>query len=86
MRSGWLAREPANWDAHTVFVDNRYVSDDVWYDDRGKAFQPQVHYLVGGATKMYGAGLCRLRAEDFGELSATTTCTGPAARIRPTCT
>ena len=34
----------------------------------GKPFQPQVHYCVGGATKLYGAALYRLRAEDFGEL------------------
>ena len=34
----------------------------------GEVFQPQVHYFVGGATKMYGAALYRLRAEDFGEL------------------
>ena len=34
----------------------------------GKPFQPQVHYFVGGATKLYGAALYRLRAEDFGEL------------------
>jgi choline dehydrogenase-like flavoprotein len=27
-----------------------------------------VHYFVGGATKLYGAALYRLRAEDFGEL------------------
>ena len=33
-----------------------------------KAFQPQIHYFVGGATKLYGAALYRLRAEDFGEL------------------
>ena len=32
-------------------------------------FQPQVHYFVGGATKLYGAALYRLRAEDFGELA-----------------
>ena len=31
-------------------------------------FQPQVHYFVGGATKLYGAALYRLRPEDFGEL------------------
>ena len=66
-RGGWLAREPANWDAHAVFVDNRYVSDDTWYDAKDKPFQPQVHYFVGGATKLYGAALYRLRAEDFGE-------------------
>ena len=33
-----------------------------------QAFQPQIHYFVGGATKLYGAALYRLRAEDFGEL------------------
>ena len=43
---------------------------DTWYDDDGKPFQPQVHYFVGGATKLYGAALYRLRAEDFGELDA----------------
>jgi len=67
-RGDWLAREPQNWQAHDVFVDNRYVSEDTWYDERGKAFQPQVHYCVGGATKLYGAALYRLREEDFGEL------------------
>ena len=34
----------------------------------GKPFQPQIHYFVGGATKLYGAALYRLRQEDFGEL------------------
>jgi len=67
-RGGWLAREPQNWQSHDVFVDNRYVSPDTWYDADDKPFQPQVHYYVGGATKLYGAALYRLRAEDFGEL------------------
>ncbi len=68
-RGDWLPREPQNWDAGDVFVDDRYISPDTWYDaDTAKAFQPQVHYFVGGATKLYGAALYRLRAEDFGEL------------------
>jgi choline dehydrogenase-like flavoprotein len=67
-RGDWLPREPENWLAQDVFVDNRYVSAETWYDERGEAFQPQVHYFVGGATKLYGAALYRLRAEDFGEL------------------
>jgi choline dehydrogenase-like flavoprotein len=67
-RGDWLKREIQNWDPTAVFVDNRYVSKDTWYDQSGKAFQPQVHYFVGGATKMYGAALYRLRKEDFGEL------------------
>jgi len=67
-RGGWLPHEPQNWLAHDVFVDNRYVSPDTWYDAGGKPFQPQIHYFVGGATKLYGAALYRLRAEDFDEL------------------
>jgi choline dehydrogenase-like flavoprotein len=67
-RGDWLPREPENWLAHNVFVDNRYVSEDTWYDENGTPFQPQIHYFVGGATKLYGAALYRLRREDFGEL------------------
>ena len=67
-RGDWLPREPSNWLAQDVFVENRYVSPDTWYDAKGKAFQPQVHYFVGGATKLYGAALYRLRPQDFGEL------------------
>jgi choline dehydrogenase-like flavoprotein len=67
-RGDWLKREALNWDAKAVFVENRYISPDTWYDRDGKAFQPQVHYFVGGATKLYGAALYRLRREDFGEL------------------
>jgi choline dehydrogenase-like flavoprotein len=67
-RGDWLPREPANWSASDVFVDNCYVSADTWYDEQGKPFQPQIHYFVGGATKFYGAALYRLRKEDFGVL------------------
>ena len=67
-RGDWLKREALNWDPTAVFVENRYISKDTWYDRSGKAFQPQIHYYVGGATKMYGAALYRLRKEDFGEL------------------
>jgi choline dehydrogenase-like flavoprotein len=67
-RGDWLPREAQNWDAEAVFVDNRYVSADKWFDSKGKPFQPQVHYFVGGATKFYGAALYRLRERDFGEL------------------
>ena len=67
-RGDWLPRQPQNWDTREVFVENRYISPDTWLDDRGTPFQPQVHYFVGGATKLYGAALYRLRKEDFGEL------------------
>jgi choline dehydrogenase-like flavoprotein len=64
-RGDFLPREMQNWDAEAVFVKNRYISTDTWYDERNKPFQPQVHYVVGGATKLYGAALYRLRKEDF---------------------
>jgi choline dehydrogenase-like flavoprotein len=64
-RGGFLPREKQNWDVTEVFVKNRYVSKDTWYDKDGKPFQPGVHYFVGGATKMYGAALFRLRQQDF---------------------
>ena len=55
------AREPQNWLAQDVFVDGRYVSPDTWYYADLTPFAPQVHYYVGGATKLYGAALYRLR-------------------------
>jgi choline dehydrogenase-like flavoprotein len=67
-RGDWLPREPENWDSKEVFVDNRYVPKETWYDEKDKPFQPGIHYAVGGATKMYGAALYRLRPQDFGEL------------------
>ena len=67
-RGDWLKREAENWDATAVFVQNRYISPETWYDRDGRPFQPQVHYFVAGATKMFGAALYRLRKEDFGEL------------------
>ena len=57
-----------NWDPQPVFIEGKYISTDIWTDSDGKPFQPQVHYFVGGATKLYGAALYRLRPQDFGEL------------------
>jgi choline dehydrogenase-like flavoprotein len=67
-RGDFLPREMDNWDPKPVFVDGKYISVDKWFDRDGKPFQPQVHYFVGGATKLYGAALYRLRPQDFGEL------------------
>ena len=67
-RGDFLPREMDNWSPEAVFVDGKYVSRDTWYDSAGTPFQPQVHYFVGGATKLYGAALYRLRPQDFGEI------------------
>jgi choline dehydrogenase-like flavoprotein len=67
-RGNFLPRETENWTPESVFVDGRYISPETWYDADGHPFQPQVHYFVGGATKLYGAALYRLRPQDFEEL------------------
>jgi choline dehydrogenase-like flavoprotein len=64
-RGGWLKREPDNWSAYEVFEKGRYVSKGTWRDKHGKEFQPGTFHYVGGATKMYGAALFRLREKDF---------------------
>ena len=69
-RGTFLTRELANWDAGPVFVDGKYISPDTWYDGAGTPFQPQVHYFVGGATKMYGAALYWLGPEGSGQSAA----------------
>ena len=67
-RGDWLPREAANWSVEEVFTANRYISPETWMGPDGKPFQPQVHYYVGGATKLFGAALYRLRQKDFGAL------------------
>ncbi len=67
-RGDFLPREMDNWNPDAVFVDGKYISHDRWFDSGGQPFQPQVHYFVGGATKLYGAALYRLRPQDFGDI------------------
>ena len=68
-RGDWLPREPQNWLGRATSSSTTATSRRTrGTTSDGKAFQPQVHYCVGGATKLYGAALYRLREEDFGEL------------------
>ena len=64
-RGDYLRRERENWDSKAVFVDARYQATETWYDSKGGAFQPGLHYYVGGNSKVYGAVLLRLRERDF---------------------
>jgi choline dehydrogenase-like flavoprotein len=68
-RGDYLPREKENWEPAPVFIEGRYVSPDPWKDADGNIFQPGVHYYVGGATKLYGAALYRLRPRDFDEVT-----------------
>jgi choline dehydrogenase-like flavoprotein len=64
-RGGYLPRERENWDTQAVFVDARYQASETWYGADGRTFHPGLHYFVGGNSKVYGAVLLRLRAQDF---------------------
>src|ERR1700689_4710845 len=65
-RGPFLPQEKLNWDTSAVFLDNRYHTKETWLDKDGKELHPQQSYFVGGQTKVYGAALFRMRAEDFG--------------------
>ena len=67
-RGEYLPREEANWSAEAVFVEGRYQADETWRDKDGGTFKPQLHYYVGGNSKVYGAALFRLRERDFEEV------------------
>jgi choline dehydrogenase-like flavoprotein len=64
-RGPFLPQEKLNWDTQAVFLDNRYHTKETWQDKDGKELHPQQSYYVGGQTKVYGAALFRMRAEDF---------------------
>ena len=67
-RGEYLPREEANWSSEEVFVKGRYQANERWLDAKGKPFAPQLHYFVGGNSKVYGGALFRMRERDFGEV------------------
>ncbi len=71
-RGDYLKREIDNWSVKAVFGQGRYRIKESWRDSAGKAFNPAMHYYVGGNSKVYGSALVRLRREDFGAMKHTT--------------
>jgi len=65
-RGDFLPQEKLNWDTSAVFIDNRYHTRETWRNKDGGDLHPQQVYCVGGQTKVYGAAMFRMRAEDFG--------------------
>jgi choline dehydrogenase-like flavoprotein len=65
-RGPFMPQEKLNWDTQAVFLDNRYHTKETWQDKDGNDLHPQQAYYVGGQTKVYGAAMFRMRAEDFG--------------------
>jgi choline dehydrogenase-like flavoprotein len=67
-RGDYLPRERDNWDSRAVFGDAKYAADETFYDLHDRPFRPELHYYVGGNSKVYGAALLRLLPADFGEV------------------
>jgi choline dehydrogenase-like flavoprotein len=67
-RGDFLPRERDNWNSRAVFGDGKYTADETFYDRRDRPFRPELHYYVGGTSKVYGAPLLRLLPADFGEV------------------
>ena len=67
-RGDFLPRERDNWNSQAVFGDAKYTADETFYDLHDRPFRPELHYYVGGNSKVYGAALFRLRPGDFGEV------------------
>ena len=65
-RGPFLPQEKLNWNTSAVFLENRYHTREVWHDKDDKELHPQQAYYVGGQTKVFGAAMFRMRAEDFG--------------------
>ena len=65
-RGPFMPQEKLNWSTSAVFLNNRYHTRETWHDKDGKDLHPQQAYFVGGQTKVYGAAMFRMRAEDFG--------------------
>ncbi len=65
-RGPFLPQEKLNWSTSAVFLANRYHTRETWHDKDGRDLHPQQAYFVGGQTKVYGAAMFRMRAEDFG--------------------
>lgn len=66
-RGDYLPRERENWSTEAVYKQKRYQAHETWYHN-GEPFRPEIHYFVGGNTKMFGAAMFRLREADFGEI------------------
>ena len=67
-RGDYLPRERQNWDSRAVFGEARYTAQETFYDSHDRPFRPELHYYVGGNSKVYGAALFRLPPADFGEV------------------
>ena len=67
-RGSFLPQEKLNWDTSAVFPATIVTTPKRPGAEQGRQadIHPQQAYFVGGQTKVYGAAMFRMRAEDFG--------------------
>ena len=76
-RGDWLKREPQNWSAGDVFIDNRYISEDTWYDgETAKRFSPRCT-ISSAAPPSSTAPLSTASGRRTSASCATTTASPP---------
>ncbi len=67
-RGDWLPREPQNWLAEDVFVENRYVSPDTWYDAAARASSRRCTTSSAARPRCMAQRSIACAKEDFGEI------------------
>jgi choline dehydrogenase-like flavoprotein len=67
-RGDFLPRERDNWSSEAVFGQAKYTAAESFYDLHDRPFRPELHYYVGGNSKVYGAALFRLPPHDFDDV------------------
>jgi len=55
-----------------VFGRGRYTAEETFRDIDDNTFHPELHYFVGGNSKVYGAALFRLASHDFDDVVHST--------------
>ncbi len=55
-----------------MFGRGRYTAEETFRDIDDNTFHPELHYFVGGNSKVYGAALFRLASHDFDDVAHPT--------------
>ncbi|QEL22914.1 GMC family oxidoreductase [Bosea sp. F3-2] len=50
---------------HEIFVQQKYLANEMWGEKGSTPFRPYTYYNVGGNTKFFGAVMARFREKDF---------------------
>lgn len=64
-KGGALRPSPADRDTQAIFGRGHFRPREMWYDGKGRPFNPGNYYNIGGNSKFFGAVFLRYRAEDF---------------------